>query len=153
MKSNNKFLLTLAFVATKAAVGEGAVWLLICLSVDGATVFVSKKKHSGTAKTPLFHSYFGALLSGPHPRLRSFLLGTRLTSRPLCMNVNRCSESMQNRIINDVFHGFFLPSAMPQSSWQNKLFCQGRQEHWENVPTQPQNEQGWFYSMLIERQS
>lgn len=30
-------------------------------------------------------------------------------SRPLCMNVNRCSESMQNRIINHIFHGFFVP--------------------------------------------
>lgn len=30
-------------------------------------------------------------------------------SRPLCMNVNGCSESMQNRIINHVFHRFFLP--------------------------------------------
>lgn len=86
----------------------------MCLCQLMEPLFQRVKKYSSKAKTPLFHSYFGALLSGPHPRLRSFLLGTRLTSRPLCMNVNRCSESMQNRIINDVFCGSFLPSAVQQ---------------------------------------
>lgn len=47
-------------------------------------------------------------------------------SRPLCMNVNGCSESMQNRIINHVFHGFFLPWAM-QEKELNATACLAKQ--------------------------
>lgn len=49
-------------------------------------------------------------LSSAHP---SWVL--ILHSRPLCMNVNRCTESMHNRIINHVFHGLFQPWAMQGS--------------------------------------
>ena len=56
-------------------------------------------------------------------------------SRLFCMNVNACSESMQNGIINHSFHRFFLPGAMqrrenwmPQPAWKNKLFWVGKAE-------------------------
>lgn len=148
-------------MATKAVVAEGAARLSMCLCQLMELLFQRVRKYSGTAKSPLFHSYFGALLSGPHPRHHSFLLGTRLTSRPLCMNVNRCSESMQNRIINDVFCGSFLPSAMQQRGrleWLSLLgktsFSVGGGRSTGNTfQRSPRMNREGFYSMLIERQS
>lgn len=149
MKSHNKCLLAVALVATKAVIGEGAARLSICLWRLMELLFQRVKKDSGPAKSPLIHNYFGALLSGPHPRLHSLLLGARLTSRPLCMNVNRCSESVQNRIINDVFCGSFLPSAMQQRGGFECLSLLGKTSYSvgggrSTGNTQPQNEQGGF---------
>lgn len=129
----------------------------MCLCQLMELLFQRVKKYSGTAKTPLVHSYFGALLSGPHPHLRSFLLGTRLTSRPLCMNVNRCSESMQNRIINDVFRGSFLLQRCSREDDSNASVCLEKQvilsgEAGALAARFRMNREG-FYSTVIERQS
>lgn len=52
-----------------------------------------------------------------------------LHTRLLCMNVIECSESMQNRIINDVFHWFFLPLALQGRECNGKA-CFTKQGVW-----------------------